>query len=755
MSKIKKKILALFVNFLMIFSYFVPFTSVYAISKPEGAEWLVEDHVWYMIEENTPTTNPKTYTITFGGEGAMKDWISSADITKENSYKNSPWADKNITDVVIEEGITKLGDYSFNKLASIKSLKLAKSVKEIGVGTFADCTSLKNISFAKGLEKIGGAAFKSCGFTTMIIPDGVTIIEGMAFEYNLNLTKVVLPSSVTSIGQYGFYGCTNLDTIISYRATAPSIEDKTFKADANTLLNIKKIMIPASGNYEAWGTLLNKEGVTVIDGYFIEVESNNNDMGTVTASEIMASKGTEISLTATAKTGYHFEKWESADVDVSNGKFTMPDKDVKVKAVFEVNPRIVKVTPSGISTRVVISDVEDFGETSPSPWVKECKAEDGSTKTISVDYVVPNKYYILIEPDFFTGGKITSIKINGESKNVSHPTGKNVYEVAAANEYNVVIEGVNEAHYNIMWANEGANVSGTDFDSEEVMLKNGSAKIVKVYDNINDMNDITDEIEHSDDGCVDPEGKGYVDLTEGNVVIFEFLPKAGYQLTSVSANGSKLEAQDTMNQYKYIMPATNVHFQATFTKTDDVVKSTTDIIANGSIKLDKNEIDAGTSRLTVNEAIVTNEQKETMIKEAGDYKISNILDIKLDQIFYKGSENSEDVWEKSLGNTEDLKESAEITLKLADDVDGNEIVLVHEKEDGTYEIIKTDYDKESNTITFKTKSFSNYAIATKYVKNTTDNPKTGDTIIITFVAMGISVAVMYIFTKKIKVKRKV
>ncbi|MBP3502344.1 MAG: hypothetical protein J6K42_02555 [Clostridia bacterium] len=60
-----------------------------------------------------------------------------------------------------------------------------------------------------------------------------------------------------------------------------------------------------------------------------------------------------------------------------------------------------------------------------------------------------------------------------------------------------------------MWANSGANVDGTDFDNPEVLLKNGAAKIIKVYDNETDMNDITDEIEDADEGCVDPDGRGY------------------------------------------------------------------------------------------------------------------------------------------------------------------------------------------------------------------------------------------------------
>ena len=54
-------------------------------------------------------------------------------------------------------------------------------------------------------------------------------------------------------------------------------------------------------------------------------------------------------------------------------------------------------------------------------------------------------------------------------------------------------------------------------------------------------------------------------------------------------------------------------------------------------------------------------------------------------------------------------------MKLEDGVDGSNFVIIHEKHDGTYEVIETIYDPEANTITFEVDSFSNYAIASKPV----------------------------------------
>ena len=93
-------------------------------------------------------------------------------------------------------------------------------------------------------------------------------------------------------------------------------------------------------------------------------------------------------------------------------------------------------------------------------------------------------------------------------------------------------------------------------------------------------------------------------------------------------------------------------------------------------------------------------KKSTFKSKAGDYTVNNVLDIKLDQVFYKGSTDSSDVWTNSLGSSEDLRTPATITLKLDEGVDGDTVVLVHEKHDGTYEVIDTTYDKTNHTITF-------------------------------------------------------
>ena len=219
----------------------------------------------------------------------------------------------------------------------------------------------------------------------------------------------------------------------------------------------------------------------------------------------------------------------------------------------------------------------------------------------------------------------------------------------------------------------------------------------------------------------------------GSKVILRLKPNYGYQLTSIKINDEILVARKEQSTFEYIMPNTNVHICGIFEKVDDKVNAESSKVKNGTIELGGKEINSGSVVLSVNDVKLNNEQISNFEKNANGYNISSYLDINLSQVIYKGTASS--FWENEL---KDLDNPAKITLNLEEGINGNEVVIVHEKHDGTYEIIPTTYNKETNTITFATTSFSNYAIASKTnsleqnseaVKDDNSNPKTGDNIL--------------------------
>ena len=95
--------------------------------------------------------------------------------------------------------------------------------------------------------------------------------------------------------------------------------------------------------------------------YSITVESSNG--GTATADNVSAAEGKTITLTATPNNGYHFKEWQSTDVTVTDNKFTMPEKDVTVKAVFEADTYTVTVQTDGNGTATADKAAYEKGET--------------------------------------------------------------------------------------------------------------------------------------------------------------------------------------------------------------------------------------------------------------------------------------------------------------------------------------------------------------------------------------------------------
>ena len=94
-----------------------------------------------------------------------------------------------------------------------------------------------------------------------------------------------------------------------------------------------KFLMPDS-NVEV-RAIFEKDAPPVPTEFTITVKTDGN--GTASASHAKAVVGTEIRLTATPKEGYHFKEWQviSGNVTIKDDKFTMPDGNVEIKAIFE------------------------------------------------------------------------------------------------------------------------------------------------------------------------------------------------------------------------------------------------------------------------------------------------------------------------------------------------------------------------------------------------------------------------------------
>ena len=193
-------------------------------------------------------------TLTISGTGAMKNY----------DYNDNPspvYNNSNVKKVVIEDGVTSIGNSAFNECISLTSITIPDSVTSIGTYAFSGCRSLTSITIPDSVTSIGAYAFQSCSnLTSITIPDSVTSIGASAFNSCSGLTSITIPDSVTSIGSYAFYNCKNLTTISLSCKSSLKKSDFGDKADLVSYTNqhlltktaAKAATCSESGNKEYW-----------------------------------------------------------------------------------------------------------------------------------------------------------------------------------------------------------------------------------------------------------------------------------------------------------------------------------------------------------------------------------------------------------------------------------------------------------------------------------------------------------------------
>ena len=224
---------------------------------------------------------PDNYTLTISGTGAMVDYSKSSD---------RPWTDdaneikdaKGIKTVVIGNGVTSIGGYAFSYCSGLTSVTIPASVTSIGNYAFSGCSGLTSIEIPSNVTSIGQSAFNRCsGLTSVTIPAGVTSIGDYVFNDCSNLATITvetsntvynsrngcnaiietssnkliagcknttIPASVTSIGNYAFYGCSGL-TSITIPASVTSIAYSAFFGCSGLISVTIPESVTSIGNY--------------------------------------------------------------------------------------------------------------------------------------------------------------------------------------------------------------------------------------------------------------------------------------------------------------------------------------------------------------------------------------------------------------------------------------------------------------------------------------------------------------------------
>ena len=121
---------------------------------------------------------------------------------------------KEITELVIPDGIEKVKDYAFAHWTNVTSVFIPNSVKSIGNYAFQGCKSVTSVDISNSVTSIGNRAFAFCtNLSAVTLPQSVTTIGDLAFCRCSEIRSVELPSSVKTIGSAAFTDCSNLSSI--------------------------------------------------------------------------------------------------------------------------------------------------------------------------------------------------------------------------------------------------------------------------------------------------------------------------------------------------------------------------------------------------------------------------------------------------------------------------------------------------------------------------------------------------------------
>lgn len=152
-------------------------------------------------------------SLTISGTGAMWDY-SEIFVGDGDSHTTAPWYAYSPTKLVLERGITYIGEFAFSGCGIAGDLTLPDGVTEIGENAFAYCSGLTSVVLSQSVAWLDNWAFLNCsGISSLTMPKGVTGIGYAAFRGCGSLTSVTIPASVIDINSAAFSNCSSLENI--------------------------------------------------------------------------------------------------------------------------------------------------------------------------------------------------------------------------------------------------------------------------------------------------------------------------------------------------------------------------------------------------------------------------------------------------------------------------------------------------------------------------------------------------------------
>ena len=361
-----------------------------AMSIEDNNDYLISAGRKYLQEGDAyadMTWKVEDGVLTISGEGMMQDYTSA----------QAPWYSyrESITSVVVEEGITSIGDYAFYDLEYMTDVSLPESLKYIGASAFLYCYDLQSIFIPANVVRIEESAFRynnlaeitvdvgntvydsrnDCnmimetatdkllvGCKNTVIPDDtvvigaysltemdgdmievpnqVTTIEKYAF-YNSDLTAIVLPNTLTTIGEYAFSGAWDLEDVYYY-GTAKDWAKIEIGSSNSYLTNADRHYLKAG---EIVGMTWKVEnGVLTISGAGAMEDYSSGDAPWYDQREFIVKVVVEEGITSVGKYAFYYLE------NVTEASLPSSITEIRYRAFYECSALTEIVIPEGVTS---------------------------------------------------------------------------------------------------------------------------------------------------------------------------------------------------------------------------------------------------------------------------------------------------------------------------------------------------------------------------------------------------------------------
>ena len=212
------------------------------------------DYEWEKQTLKYTLSSDKTYyTVSNNGTGCRSEIVipstyngKPVKVLAKSAFYNC----SNLTKITIPASVTSIGNYAFEGCNKLETIKYTGDIASwCGINgcnylylskVYIDNQKLQEMTtiiIPDSVTSIGSYAFSGCSkLTSIAIPDSVTSIGYSAFSGCSSLTSITIPDSVTSIGYSAFYGCSSL-TSITIPNSVTSIGSEAFY-DCSSLTSI-------------------------------------------------------------------------------------------------------------------------------------------------------------------------------------------------------------------------------------------------------------------------------------------------------------------------------------------------------------------------------------------------------------------------------------------------------------------------------------------------------------------------------------